>query len=61
MALANTGDDAAQYVDQLDASVHEAVASHVCQSVGLEFEPPPEVPRRKDGRKAPEGWAGKKG
>ena len=58
MALSNTGDDANLYVDALKPQVVEDVAADVCATIGIDYEGPPDMPRRKsDGRAAP--WAGK--
>lgn len=43
-------------VDQLDGDTTEYVCAEVCAMLGLDYEPPPDVPRRKsDGRPSP--WA----
>ena len=58
MALSNSGDDAAPYVDALKPDVVENVAADICATIGVDYEGPPEMPRRKsDGRAAP--WARK--
>ena len=60
LALANTGDDAAQYTDGCNKDLTEDVASNVCIVLGIEYDEPPEQPRRKlDGRLAP--WAARGG
>lgn len=57
MALANTGGDANTLVDKLPADVSENVAADICATIGVDYEGPVEVPKRKDGRPAP--WAAK--
>lgn len=45
-----------QVVDKLDRETTELVAAEVCSILGLDYDPPPDVPRRKsDGRRSP--WA----
>ena len=49
-----------QVVDNLDRETTEIVAAEVCSILGLDYDPPPDVPRRKsDGRPSP--WARKGG